>query len=126
MAEKPSRAFAMAAIVTLEVFSGRPDPNWPLTPLQQAEFERRVAGAPIAPMSAGVQNEPLGYRGFRVQINRPGAQPSELKVHQGWIRDGQTREDLGRALEQWLLDTGRGSIPTDLANYVGSEIQNGP
>ena len=123
---KSRPAVAMTAIVTLQVFSGRPDPNWPLTGKEEAEFERLVAGAPIAARPPNSLDEPLGYRGFRVHIDRVGASPSEFRVYHGWIMGTQIREDRGRVLERWLLNTGHGSIPSDLATYIQSEINAGP
>ena len=116
----------MAAIVSLEIFSGRPDPNWSLTGKQQAEFERLIASAPVVARLLGPRDEPLGYRGFRVHIDHAGAAPSDLKIYDGWISGGQTREDSGRAIERWLLDTAGSSIPNDLAAYVRSEIDASP
>jgi hypothetical protein len=116
----------MAAIVTLEVFSGRPDPNWLLTDNDEAEFERLVASAPVAARPASSQVEPLGYRGFHVRIKHSGTRPTHVKIFDGWIKGRGTRKDPGRVLERWLLTTAHGAIPNDLTAYIQSEINVSP
>jgi hypothetical protein len=116
----------MAAIVVLDVFSGRPNPTWRLSDQQETEFARRVASAPPATASSGVPGEPLGYHGFRVRVDGPAKQSLEFRIFRGWILDAQTRADPGRALERWLLTTAQGSIPADLAAYIGGEINTRP
>jgi hypothetical protein len=109
----------MAVIVTLEVFSGRPNPEWNLTPTQSAEFERRLAALP-----AGIAgpDEPLGYRGFSVR-----GRAAPVRVFRGQVMNGdQLLADPGRRLERWLLDSGRSSIDPGLAAHIDSEIAAGP
>ena len=54
----------MAAIATLLIYSGRPDPDWALT----AEDLERLASiaAGLTPTEGGPPEGGLGYRGFRV------------------------------------------------------------
>jgi hypothetical protein len=112
-------------IVTLDVFSGRPNPEWTLTANEEAEFIRRLASAPIKVTRAPFLEEPLGYRGFRVRTAHVGRTPTELRVYNGWITDrGQTREDVGRGMERWLLDTGLATIGPDLAKHLAIEISS--
>ncbi len=110
----------MAVIVTLEVFSGRPNPEWSLAPAQSAEFEQRLAALPAADI-AGL-DDPLGYRGFSVR-----GRVSPVRVFRGQVMNGQQAlADPGRRLERWLLDSGRGSIDPGLAAHVDLEIASGP
>jgi hypothetical protein len=110
----------MTIVVTLDVFSGRPDPHWNLPAAQNTEFERRLAALPPAPVAQ--PDTPLGYRGFTVS-----GRPEPVQVFRGRVTAGQkTLADPGRDLERWLLDTGRNSIDSSLAGYVGSEIASGP
>jgi hypothetical protein len=112
----------MALIVTLEVFSGRPNPEWTLTPADSAEFERQLAAlAPLAPAPAAPE-QPLGYSGFSVR-----GRATPVQVFQGVVVNGaQALADPGRGLEHWLLNTGRGLLDPGLATYVDSEIASGP
>jgi hypothetical protein len=53
--------------VELDIFSGRPNPQWTLTPKEESELIERVIAEPSltrAPESAGG----LGYRGFTVSV----------------------------------------------------------
>jgi hypothetical protein len=121
-AERSGKGWAMAVLVTLDVFSGRPDPNWSLTAVQEAELTRRLAVLPTVARRPQ-QDEPLGYRGFRVQLHAKGNHASELRVFNGYIvGPRRINVDRGRALELWLLNTGQTSISSDLAAYISGEI----
>jgi hypothetical protein len=96
--------------VTLDVFSGRPNPSWSLSADEQQELVRRLQGLPSVdgPSPEG----DLGYRGFRLVSSAPkSALPSELVVTKGMvtIRDnGATRHYLdANGIESWLLDQAR-------------------
>jgi hypothetical protein len=112
----------LALVVTLDVFSGRPNPEWALTPAEGVEFERRLAVLPPLSVAPADQAQPLGYRGFDVR-----GCPTPVRVFRGLVvNGGQTFADPGRRLERWLLDSGRGSLDPSLAAYVDSEISSGP
>lgn len=110
--------------VTLDVFSGRPNPEWTLSAKEEVEFTHRLALASPTSTGAHDQGEPLGYRGFRVHTSGASGLPAELRVYNGWISgDRQTWQDRGRTMELWLLlDTGRTTITADLVKYVKGEI----
>ncbi len=112
----------MVLIVTLEVFSGRVNPEWTLTPADSAEFDRRLAAlTPSTGASTGGE-QPLGYRGFNV---RGGAAP--VRVFRGGVMNGaQPLADPGRTLERWLLSTAGAAIDASLTTYVDSEISSVP
>jgi hypothetical protein len=112
----------LALIVTLDVFSGRPNPEWTLTPAESAEFERRLAAlSPVSVAPAG-RTQPLGYRGFEVR-----GRPMLVRVFHGEaVNGGLALVDPGRGLERWLLDSGRGNLDPNLAAYVDSQISSGP
>jgi hypothetical protein len=112
----------MGVIVTLETFSGRPNPEWSLAPPQIVEFERRLDGLrPVSGGGAADQDEPLGYRGFTV---RDGDAP--VSVFRGRVTKGRKAlADPGRQFERWLLHTGVDSLAPGLTDYVNSEIASG-
>jgi hypothetical protein len=111
----------MAILVTLQVFSGRPDPSWTLSDAEAAEFSRRVADAPPATATLPAQ-ERLGYRGFRLEDMAHGG--LSVRVYDGAIvASSQLRSDPGRALERWLLTTGTKHIDAGLRSYVAGEIR---
>jgi hypothetical protein len=116
----------MSAVVTLEVFSGRPDPHWSLTAREEVELDRRVSNASIIRAPAR-HDEPLGYRGFRIHINAARGRDTDIWIYNGCIvARGQTRKDRGRYIERWLLKTGKTELPSELAAYVDGEIAGKP
>lgn len=100
--------------VTLGLYSGRPDPEWTLTPEQVAVLDAEVAmlpGASGTPPSGG-----LGYHGFTVA--RPG---STVIAYLGTVAapsdgDRPYRLDAGHVIERLLLETGRSHLaPAEVA-----------
>ncbi|MFI1256285.1 hypothetical protein ACH4U6_21260 [Streptomyces netropsis] len=87
-------------IVELGIFSGRPDPRWPLDPGAAAELRALLAG--LAREDANPPPAPgLGYRGFTVTDSEAVRQ-----VFNGRITGGDaTLADPGRTVERWLLGT---------------------
>lgn len=116
----------MPTIITLHVFSGRPDPTWVLSDSDEAELTSRVHSlaerTPTKP--SGVLGN-LGYRGFSVrQIEAPQLS-SRLYVHDGVVDLGQTEPNLtspGGEIERWLLSTGREVVHPEVAKYVEESI----
>lgn len=56
-------------IISLGIYSGRPDPSWDLTDTQASEVVAAIAALPMAtgtPPQGG-----LGYHGFTVVLRRP-------------------------------------------------------
>ena len=97
--------------VEADVFSGRPNPRWPLDAALGAELARRLGELPAARPEPPFEG--LGYRGL-VVTGLEGECP-EVRVHDGRVRaecGGETRAwaDAGRALERWLLATGEGRV----------------
>jgi hypothetical protein len=110
--------------VELDVFSGMPNPSWTLSDEAAAELSQRVAalpaGAPAALSSA------LGYRGFIVEATWDDG-PAVLDVQDGLVRlvAGDTtiyRQDPGRELERYLLETGADRLAPDLFDTVSDRI----
>src|SRR5215472_2176226 len=97
-------------LVTLEVFSGRPNPSWTLSADEEKEFLRRLQG--LAPSARSPSQGGLGYRGFRIINNSKEAQlPSEVVVANGIVT---VRDDLGshhytdsNRIESWLIEQAR-------------------
>jgi hypothetical protein len=96
--------------VTLDIFSGRPNPSWTLRPEDEKELARRLAG--LLPASELPGSDDLGYRGFVVS-NRAGegGLPAEVRVFKGLVA---TKGEAGvsafhdtHGLEQWLVEQAR-------------------
>ena len=74
--------------VTLDIFSGRPDPAWTL-PAGQAQVLRALL-EPLPEVDCGPMDLPLGYRGFVVLLGQRPELSNEyrLRVSAGQIRWG--------------------------------------
>jgi hypothetical protein len=71
-------------MVQLDIYSGRPNPTWTLSPAQTEEIGRMLVGLPRA---AGAPPEPgLGYRGFLLtNPERTAGLPAQVRVAAGTI-----------------------------------------
>jgi len=107
------------ATVVLEIFSGRPDPSWPLDARHTGELLRRLELLPAARESALPAGAPLGYRGLHVSLTE-GTDGRIVEVRRGYIADRRRiLEDRGRALERWLL----GTAPAELRDLIRSAVE---
>lgn len=104
--------------VELDVYSGRPNPTWVLSAEDSAELRRRIDALPATTGSAPAGN--LGYRGFLCRLAE-GAAPARVRQVVA-LPDGSTRDAAGRALERWLLDTGRPRLSADVIAVVEQEL----
>jgi hypothetical protein len=100
-------------VVELDIFSGRPNPKWDLSPEQTAELRQKLIHArPGAGNTALFER--LGYRGL---IVRDPGRPGEMVrigfgsiMQQGGSGEPKSYADPNRELERWLLSTGKGKI----------------
>ncbi len=118
-----------AANVTVEVYSGRPDPTWALDDASLKALRERVnalkAAAPDTPAFEG-----LGYRGIRVAM--PGADAlRSVSVSRGIVTIERGTEksrfvDSGRELELWLVKSGEKTLTPTLFKQVTDKISAAP
>jgi len=111
--------------VELDIYSGRPNPTWTLSSQDGDSFDSKLAALPAAQPST--LPNPLGYRGFIVRTRR-GDDETRSVVQQGHVQStrGQAttfRSDPDRALERWLLDTGRVALPPDVVQAVENALR---
>lgn len=115
----PTPAPPSSMTVSLGIYSGRPDPSWTLTEEQIAELGRLVEA-----LSTAVGDPPaggLGYHGFYVLISEPGQADRTLVAYRGAVTDSSAGprtfwQDAERAVEAYLLDTGRPHLtPNEIA-----------
>jgi hypothetical protein len=112
-------AHNMAIAVTLLISAGEPDPTWTLTPDQERDFLEKLAASPVPGVSVGPPGRRAGYGGM---MARDGA-GERWVVYRGWVRGGpNSRVDNKRVLEQWLLETGRDTIPPKLFAELSRQI----
>lgn len=115
--------------VELDLFSGRPNPSWELTPAESANFLQRLRALPRA--AAGQPEEGLGYRGIIV-TGTAGALIDSLTtvvVSAGLVVGQQPQGgiqawlDTGRGLEQWLASTGKSHLDPDIYAQLTQLLQ---
>jgi hypothetical protein len=99
--------------VEIDLYSGRENPGWDLGEAQAADFRTRLAV--LSPNVPGVTSIPdgLGYRGLHVGVNSGGV-TQRLVIAAGAViveaaaaADRRNLRDPHRALEKWLLRTGK-------------------
>jgi hypothetical protein len=124
MADAPANANEAIGIVTLDVFSGRPNPTWTLTPAQTHELQSRIKS-----LSTALRTEPnvpdLGYRGVSVSIR--GKESAEVSAARGAVTVTQGGsvakfQDTDRQLERWLVHTGEAQLSPDLLRMADSDL----
>lgn len=110
--------------VTAEIFSGRPNPSWTLTGTARDEAIARVAAlAGGAPKAGAAPLEGLGYHGVTATLARPGAAPIRVTTWKGVATLGaDARIDADRALEKWLIATGRDHLDATLRDSVEADL----
>lgn len=114
----PARAEQqLEARVTVEAFSGRPNPEWILSPVQAEELSQRMGFLSVT--AAGPPPQGLGYRGLVVRVdatNSVGA--ASLRVYgdtiyytiddlESGVPTTTALHDASAGFESWLLSTGQ-------------------
>jgi hypothetical protein len=115
-----------AVVVFLLVYSGQPDPSWPLDENGIGNVVERVRQAQGAPADGKPPEPVLGYRGFQIE-NGAGVPelPTLLTVWRGFViaadRQGRTQtwSDVGD-LERWLLEDARRRDYGELLQAAGA------
>lgn len=110
--------------VELDIFSGRPNPTWELSPEQGRELRERIARLPR--MADGTFPDPLGYRGINAVL--PGSDGNEsIRLFAGTVRH-QTQDatlflnDADRQVERWLAETGAPHLEPGVYQSVLNEL----
>ena len=115
----------MSLIVTLNVFSGRPNPVWVVPDDVANEFDSRMSA-----ISSITRLKPvglvggLGYRGFFVRRNE---ESQVTYIHGGIVDPGNISPALianDRELERWLLSTAGDSINAEVRNHVSGSLDS--
>ncbi len=113
---------AMVLLVTVDIFSGRPNPQWQMSEAQSAEFAGRVRKLAPAPGGRMPDAPDLGYRGMEVRDAAAGLPP--IRVYGSFARVGDTvyRDDR-RELETWLLRNADATVPEELRTEIARQIR---
>jgi len=108
--------------VELDVFSGRPNPGWQLSPAEVRDLKEKLAGLPRCDQP--VSEPALGYRGFVLSSPQaaPGL-PRLIRVHDGTVaipaEGGSECYTDVNGVENWLLDLARARGHGSLLRELG-------
>lgn len=122
--EKPSPD---AATVEVDLYSGRPNPSWSLTPEEVAQLIKRIDG--LAPADEVEPPAQLGYRGLRFRLYAGGREIASAESFDGHLRfkdpEGLRHlADPGGEVERWLLETGRGKIEPQVYETLRNQAES--
>ena len=107
--------------IELDIFSGRPNPEWTLTAAEAGELRALAAKLPLA-AAAPPRFDGLGYRGI---VARDPADPGwSLVAYRDTVRidvaaGSEVRADPGRSVERWLLGTAGDAVDPALLGRIG-------
>jgi hypothetical protein len=116
----------MTTTVTLDIFSGRPNPTWQLTAQQEDELAERLNSAKTltAQRPSGVFGG-LGYRGFIVTRSADDHRgPLRITAHEGILDHGSAGPNLveDTGLESWLASIGTAQLPEVVSSHLSSQL----
>jgi hypothetical protein len=112
--------------VTLDIFSGRPNPSWELSQSQNYEFLKQISKLESgANLQFDSSKYSLGYRGFIVEEERTSF-VRRVEAYQGIVKvvendSTYTLEDKEYSIEMWLLQTTPQGL-SDIVKYVKQEL----
>lgn len=117
----------MAIIVTLDIYSGNPNPTWELSS-EQADNLRALFSQDrqMTKMRAPASSGKLGYRGFALSTVGELSVPSKALVYDGVIDVGTSVQpnyiDNESQFEKFLLGTAGIALKQTERDYVTAEI----
>lgn len=111
--------------VELDLYSGMPNPTWTLTDAEADSLVKQLAALPRTSATDLAGN--LGYRGFIVRVTQ-GADTQLIRIQTGTVHIAKGAMNLyaldaDRALERWLLDTGKPYLKSDIVKVLEGEIR---
>jgi hypothetical protein len=119
----------MTSRLTLEVFSGRPNPTWLLSEQEEQQLAERLEALnePTDRRPSGSYGG-LGYRGFSISRDLLHPQgPLSLLIHEGIVdhQFGGSNMVADSGLESWLAEIGRSHVPDVVQEHVRASIAQG-
>jgi hypothetical protein len=116
----------MTSRVTLNVFSGRPNPTWLLSDAEEAQMTERISSLQemTEKRPSGVYGG-LGYRGFT--ITRDASHPKgplALTVHEGIVdhQAGAANVVDHTGMEGWLAEIAKPHVSPEVLEHVHTSI----
>jgi hypothetical protein len=117
---------ASNAVVTLDLYSGRPNPAWPLSAVATHELLHRLQALDVMKVDTP-EFDGLGYRAVRAELHEQAKRAAVVTAARGVVTVEQAGRlfryaDADRQFELWLVNTGTGHIAPDVLQYVAAEI----
>lgn len=116
--------------VTIDIFSGRPNPTFVLDEREAQEILRQIAAAPEAVVSAERSLGVLGYRGLVLELDSDAAGknahlPRELRIGGGVAADESRGLELAQRLVERMgkLTPAVEGVSGPLASYEGLDLK---
>lgn len=113
--------------VELDVFSGRPNPEWKMIDEESRTFHEMFAICPNLPQTNMFDG--LGYRGFIVKTTQPSTptEPLIIAIHGGVVKIVNDKivsycQDVDSKIEKWLLEQSRQFVEKDLQEIVEASL----
>ncbi|HVR97950.1 MAG TPA: hypothetical protein VMW27_15130 [Thermoanaerobaculia bacterium] len=91
--------------IELDIFSGRPNPSWILSPKEEKELVDRVKADPSLMLPVTAATGGLGYRGYIVTTEKEGDESLGKAALPSRFRLGGEPLNKDAATALWLLDT---------------------
>ena len=116
----------MSTLVTLQVYSGLPNPSWELTDAETDELRARLQAIENRSLSKppGLSGR-LGYRGFSIETVGERNLDASMYAHGGVVDVGQFDLSLradSSEFEAFLLATAGNAISSALKDYIAEQI----
>ena len=114
------------ATVEVDVFSGRPTPTFRLSAAEVSTLATKLSA--LAPAPAGAIANPLGYRGFVVELVTASG-PMTVRVQNGTVEVADVAaattsrlQDSDRGVERWLFDLSHDRLPAEVTAIVADQL----
>ena len=114
--------------VTLNIFSGRPNPQWELSQGQTAQFLKKILKLKTKEnFHFDSSNDQLGYRGLIIEEANFGQILRRFYISNGTVNVTENKssyilEDKEYSIEKWLLETSPNYL-SEIIKYVKQEIE---
>ncbi len=113
--------------VTLDVFSGRPNPAWVLDESEAHTLLEKLKNLP--PARNAFFSDKLGYRGFILEVSdSESKETTQIRLYKGNVTYGEGREakfykDNESAIERFLLSLAGARIDVEMQEYIETELR---
>jgi len=111
----------MKISIEMDVFSGRPNPSWELSPSESGELLKELSPLPEADKNKVEFFDGLGYRGFIISVqdaDKATGLSDIYRVYKGFILVKDKVFSDKNSLEKKLMDQGRNKGFADLIDSL--------